>query len=298
MALENLATGQDLLYYVLKSGGQSASAGDDYADQAKAAIRSNYWEIRCMEPWWWAMSPTPKVITTVASQNVTASSITGATVTLSGNLTPSVAGQKFFLRSTQAMYRILTHTAGTNILGLDATFIETITSGPGVIYQDEYDLDATCMKIWDPLWLRGQFEGPIDLINEREFKVKYGWTQISATGLTEVAREIRPNAAGNMRIQVAPWSQTQLNIEYDFTLFHDLDFSGAGAGDTPTMPLEDRWVVAERALGILWRNKNDMLADAALVRAQSKLETMRDKATTSATRNRAWVRPRHSLGVG
>ena len=298
MALEDLTTGQDLLYYCLKFGGSGASTSDDYADQAKAAIRTNYWDILALEPWLFGLNDKPGVIVTTASQAVTVSSITGPTVTLSAAITATVAGQKFMIDGQRAMYRILTHTGGTATLGLDADYVETPSSGPATIFQDEYSLSSTCMTLWGPLSLRGNYEDEIEIVNQQHFKAKYGAGVTSTNAPPDVATQIRFDSSGNPRIQLAPWSNSRLVIEYDYSKFANLTFDGAGADDTPLLPLQNRWVIAERALFTIWRNKNNDLADSAWKRAEEHLNTMRSRYLSNASRPKSWMRFRNNLGVG
>lgn len=298
MALDNFKFGKDLMEYVLKTGGQSTAATDDYAADVRSAIRKEYWRILKAEPWTWALSPTPGVLTTTAKTAVVVSSFSGATVTLSANLSPSQAGRKFYMDGNQSMYRITAHTSGTNTMTLDATYVDTPTGGNATIYQDEFAIDATAMRLWGPLNLRGQFEGIIDLINQTDFKARYGSSRVTAVGLTEVATEIRQNSAGAKQIQIAPWTEDQINIEYDFTPFHDLDFTGAGAGDTPHLRQEDRFVIAEYALWSLFRVKDDVIADSAWKRADKGYVDMVNAHISSSARSRMWSRRGASLGVG
>ncbi|MFQ5485145.1 MAG: hypothetical protein ACE5DO_07410 [Desulfobacterales bacterium] len=295
MALEDQTTGQDLLFYCLKFAGQSASTTDDYASDAKAAIRSNYWELLNKEPWPFALSSVPGVVTTVAEVKATAQSISSKTVTLSASISTSMAGRKMYMDGNQSMYRITAHTAGTNILTLDADYVDSETAGNITIYNDEYSLHANAMQVWGPFNLRGQFEREIDLINYNEFKAMYGYSRVTATGLTESATIIRNDSSGNMQIQIAPWSTDRINIEYDYTEFHDLDFTGSGVGDTPKLRREDRWIIAEFALWTLFRNKDDVLADSAWKRAEKGLERMVSKHLRKASKPRMWTRQRNSL---
>lgn len=297
MALENFVTGQDLLFYVLRTAGQSAAATDDYADQAKAAIRKEYWQILTMEPWNFALAADPGVVTTVAKVAAVISSFSGATVNLAAAITPSMAGRKFYMDGNQSMYRITAHTSGTDTMTLDADYVDEPQAGNATIYQDEYAMEANAMRIWSPLNLRGQFEGEVHLINEREFRARWGSSRVTAVGLTEVATEIRENSSGVKQIQIAPWTEDRINIEYDFTEFDDLDFTGSGAGDTPRLRLEDRWVVAEFALWSIYRTKDDSKADSAWKRATNKLEEMQTKHNKGSSRSRMWSRYRNSLGV-
>jgi len=297
MALENLQYGQDLLYYVLGFGGQSQSTSDDYAAHAKAAIRQNYWEILQMEPWLFALNPSPGIITTVASQSVTIDSISTDQVTLSASISTSMAGRKIYLNSDQTIYRIASHTAGTAILGLDAEWVETTTSGPATIFQDEYNLASTCMVLWGPMTLRGSAEHEIEIVGEQQFKAKHndgGW---AVTGPPDIATQIRYDSTGLQRIQIAPSPTERMVLEYDYSVFDDLDFAGSGSGDTPLIPLANRWVIAERALWTLWRNKNNDLAASAWNRAEDHLNTMKNRYLPRDSRPRAWMRFRNNLGA-
>lgn len=298
MALENLQYGQDLLYYVLGFAGQSQSTSDDYASHAKAAIRQNYWEVLQMEPWLFALNPTPGIITTYAEQSITISSISGATVTLSSTIATSMAGRKIFLNSLQTIYRISAHTAGTATLTLDSDWVETTTSGQATIFQDEYSLSSTCMVLWGPITLRGNAEHEIEVISDTQFKARHndgGW---AVTGPPDIATQIRFTSSGVPQVQLSPYPTDQMVLEYDYTKFHDLDFTGSGSGDTPLIPLQNRWVIAERALWTLWRNKNSELAATAWNRAEDHLNVMRNRYLPRDSRPRSWVRFRNNLGAG
>lgn len=298
MAKEDLQYGLDLLYYVLGFAGQSEVTTDEYAAHAKAAIRQNYWEILQMEPWPFALNPTPGVITTYASQSVTIDSISGATVTLSASIATSMAGRKIYLNALQVIYRITAHTAGTDTLTLDADWVETETSGQATIFQDEYSLSSTCMTLWGPLTLRGNADHEVEVVDHGQFKARHndgGW---AVQGITNIATQIRYDSSGNPQVQLAPISSDRSVLEYEYTRFHNLDFTGAGSGDTPIIPLQNRWVIAERSLWTLWRNKNNELAASAWNRAEDHLNVMRTRHLPKGSRPKSWMRFRNNLGAG
>lgn len=298
MALADLATGQDLAYYALEHGSQSQSTQDDYYDVVKAAIQKNYWEILSLEPWKFALNPTPGAFATEASQAVTVSSVSTNQMTLSATIATSQAGKKVYLDALQTVYRIDAHTAGTNILSLDATWVETLTSGPATIYQDEYALVTSAMLVWGPLLLRGNAEHEIELIGDREFTAKYNNGDWGTSGPPEYARQIANSTLGQLQVQIAPAHSVEHVIEYQYTKFRSLDFTGAGSGDTPVLPLASRWVIAERALWDLLRVKNNDLAGAAWNRAEDHLTLMRTRYLGNASRPKSWVRFRNNLGAG
>lgn len=297
MSLADLTTGQDLAYYALAHGAQSQSTQDDYYTIVKAAIQKNYWEILGLEPWLFALSPTPGAFATVASQAVTISSISTNQITLSATIATSQAGKKIYHDALQAVYRIDSHTAGTNVLSLDAYWVETLTSGPATIFQDEYDLVTTAMHVWGPLLLRGNAEHEIELIDDRQFTAKYNNGTWGVSGPPEYARQIPYSTAGQLRVQLAPSQGVEQVVEYSYTKFRSLDFTGAGSGDTPVLPLTSRWVIAERALWDLLRVKNNDLAGAAWNRAEDHLAVMRNRYLGNSSRPKSWIRFRNNLGA-
>jgi len=307
MATEDLKTGLDIYKAALLDAGESDSGSGDYASDAARAVRQAYWSVLSHARWPWAMSPNPNVITTRASQRVTFSGVTGATVTLSANLTPSAEFCKVYLESTQAVYRILAHTNNTPTLVLDATYVETEETGPAVIFQDEYTLPPDVLRVWDPMWLRGWRNNPIPLLDKTLFEERYGRGSAWAfgAGFIEAACEVHPQGydangtSTNMLRQVrfAPWSEDALNIEHDYTVFHDLDFSGAEATDTPKIPREHRVIIANFAASLLLLNKDDTKSKDYATMGGGKLQEMVNQYIPSQS-GRVWVRPQHSATLG
>jgi len=267
MSSEDLVTGRDILQAVLLNGGDSSSVTGDYATDSKRYIRETYWSLLGHERWPWALSPTPGIITTLAKQDITVSSISAATpaiVTLSATIATSQAGMKFYLEGEQSVYRVAAHTGGTATLTLDAKYVETNTAGAAVLYQDEYQYPSTLLKAWDPFTPRGWMYAPIKLWDKPRFEEKFpkgSWGY--GNGIIEAACEINPSsysvsATGVIRrVRFAPWSEEAINIEFDYATFHDLDFSGSGDGDTPRVPREYRSAIAYGATFLLLQAKDE-----------------------------------------
>ncbi len=304
MAHYDLITGLDILHAALLDAGEAASITGKYGDDAKRAVRNAYWSVLSHARWPWAMSPTPNVITTYAAQDVTVSSISTATVTLSATIATTMAGRKFYLDANQSVYRISAHTAGTATLTLDATYVESTTTGSGEIFQDEYAIPATCLRIWDPLWPRGWQWDPITLLDKPMFEQRYGrgaWG--FGSGIIEHACEIHPQAysAGakgvTRQIRFAPWSEDALNIEHDYTMFHDLDFGGSGETDTPKVPREHRAVIAHFTTSALLLGKDDTKSEVYAQLGAGKLAEMKDQYIP-ALGGRVYVRSHNSAALG
>lgn len=305
MAHYDLITGLDIAHAALLDAGEAASITGNYGNDAKRAVRNAYWSVLGHARWPWAMSPTPNVITTSAAQSVTVSSISTTTVTLSASIATSMAGRKFYLDGNQSVYRISAHTAGTDTLTLDASYVESLTTGPATIFQDEYAIPATCLKIWDPLWPRGWQWDPITIIDKSLFEQRYGrgaWG--FGSGIIEHACEIHPQAytAGakgvTRQLRFAPWSEDALNIEHDYTMFHDLDFGGSGETDTPKIPREHRAVVAHFAASALLLGKDDSKSSTYAQLGAGKLQEMKDQYLSLSHGGRVYVRSHHSAALG
>ena len=302
MALNDFLYGKDVLLWVLDAGQQTAVTTDDYATSVKGAVLQAYWDCLAARKWPFALASTPAVLSTVAKQAVTVSSISGTALTLSAALTPSMAGYKFYLDGQQAIYRVTAHTAATTAVTLDASYVETPTSGAGTFFKDEYALTANCIRPWGPFWYRGQPGArDIDLLDNDEFKGRFGHGTLSSGGYVEAVTPVRDQAMtaggnGLWTVQVAPWSEDAVNLEYDYTEFDELDFSGTGLADTPKIPRHDRIVIGYRALFHLLRTKDDNLADSAELEYQRKISEMEGRYCPSS-RKRMWVRSRNSLGV-
>ena len=293
MALEDLQTGRDLFDYVLNFGGQPGGANDEYAAHVKAAIREAYWDFLALHNWWFARAPRPLALSLQPAAQVTVSSISGQTVNLSGPISTSQAGKKFALQVNHIPYRITAHTAGTAVLTLDAEYAETETSGLAWVYQDELSTPADCRKIFGPFRSRTQWDQVVDIIPEREFEQTY-WNNVVGNGRVEAARLVRGTIDGTTYdvspvLQFAPYPDYKVVLEAEYLQFHNLDFSGNVATDSPRLPRPDRWVLAERALFVLWRNKNNTLADSAELRASRKQAEMERMHLTMTSKERMFV---------
>ena len=295
-------TGQDLLLYALKNGGQAESTSDTYATDVKQAILTAYWTIMSMEEWPWAKATQPKVVTTLKKVSGTVSSISTAdpaVVTVSANITDSMALRKFYMDSNQSYYRIASHSAGTASLTLDAAYVDTPSTGIFTIYQDEYALATDVIVPWSPMRLRGQFEGNIDLMDQAEFEARYS-VNTSQVGLTDSATIMRYSLDGadqSPLIRVAPWTEDRINIEYDYTQRHVLTFDNVASTDTPRVPRELRWVIGDWAIWRLWMNKNDGRATAVGKSADAGIAELKNRFRSTQGKTRSFVRPRYSMGV-
>jgi len=276
MASEDLITGQDILHAVLLDVTQTASDTDDYATEAKRYIREAYWDVLSRANWPWALNDTIGVVSLEAQQSVTSSSISGTTVTLGATITDSQAGKKFQVTADLGMYRISAHTGGTNSFTLDASYVDaTTTSSPAVIYQDEYALDSTVMKVWGPFRLRDSSRKELPLIDEMIADKNFGFGRFTAPNATlRAIQEIRYNSSGVKQIRIVPPPLNAAVLEYNFCPWKDLTFDGVAANDTPLVPREYRTVLVELAQAKLGNLKDDPRAAMYLMKAEITIQKM------------------------
>lgn len=319
MAIGDFAWGADLLEGALDRANEKTDGTSGYHDKAKAYVRQAYWEVLRAAPWPFAKAALPKTLTLLAPVNVTVNSIAGPTVTLSANQATSLAGRKFSLNSSAAWYRITAHTAGTPTLTLDTAYVETPTSGGGVIYQDEYDLDPLATAVFGALRPRGAILWyPIPLLEESEFRAKYpphiplGPGPLSAAciiryGDFNTTDTFKQELSNPLRIQVVPYPQDALVLEYDYADWHklSLDRTAYNASapqpyfhDQLKIPRPDRFIVADLAGSYILFDKKDYQASSQLKADANMYLGVMMTRYLPATLRRFHVRPHNSLAQG
>lgn len=298
MAAEHMETGRDILQAVLEDMGELAIVDSgDYLSQVKRYIREAYWDVMGRHRWNWAMAPNPGVIVTEASVHVAITGITGPTVTLTESIADSMAGRKFFLDGHQSVYRIQSHAAGTATLTLDAVYVEPGLGGSGTIYQDEYETAADVLRIWEPFQVRGQWWQQLRILQKTDFEMTFGRGWSVGPAPYEAAMELPRSVDGVKRYRFAPWSEERVALEYDYTMFHDLDFSGNANTDTPKVPHEFRSAIIDLALYKGLYGKDDTRATDAKIFAENTINEMLIRyLPTEGSRLR--TRPRNSLSLG
>ena len=312
MGAADFETGLDLLNAVQLDGNEAAAGTrGDYALQCQGYLRRAYWEILTRERWPWALAETPGVITTeealtTANQNgVVVTSISDdnpAVVTLAAALPVSVAGWKFYLDGDQVIYRIRLHDANTPTFTLDARWVNPDDrSGPFTIYQDEYDLDPDVMRIWDSMYVRSGENANYEIVKRERPQLneiaREGTFGPAPMGIYAEIASRYVNGVPIRRIQVAPWDEDRQILEYDYTEFHTLDFSGSRATDTPRIPREYRQLLVDLALYKLHMAKDDTRANPAFLNGHRLYQEMIDVYLGGA-RGQLVVRPQHAASLG
>jgi len=287
-------TGQDLLRHFLRRVGQILPTATDEstADRlidGKLYLNEAHWWLCARRPYRWARKSPPQQFVSIAQDEVTASVIAGATVTLSATLTPSRAGRKFMVDSDGLPHRISAHTAGTDTLTLVTAYTGDATSGAGRIFQDEITV-ATDILAW-PSIIEVRNRSELLLVSEAELR------QITAANSRSVDRRVRYGAfITDSVLRIAPWTTAARLFECAYNYRADaLTFDGVAGTDTPIVPRTFRQAIAWRAEVKVANDRRDF--DRAKV-AQGELDEIlasMDAVEIGFQKSRRFVPPGHRV---
>lgn len=264
-----LTFGKDILEAILFRAGEETDSNSDYFAQSKKYVIRAIADVHKAAPFPFALKDPPGIISLVAKVTGTVNSIAGTTWTLAATIATSQAGKKIILDSEQIPYRITAHTAGTAVVTVDATYAETVTAGAFTIFQDEYALATDSLRPWYG-WFRNRPNETIDFISGQEGNFMWPSRMRYTVKSTYTASIVHGN-----KVRIIPWTEEAATIEYQYSFRPTaLDFTGAGAGDTPAIPQDDLWVAADRALYYLSLDKKDPRADAYFLSSEDGIENM------------------------
>lgn len=268
------ATGQDLFNAVARVAEEDAAA-TSYTAAIKEAITQAYWEAWSYAPWPFAVVYPPKVLQTVAAVDVTVTVTQGSVnITFSAVIAATMAGRKLVVDADGVIYRIATHTAGTNVATLDAAWTGESGTGAGTIFQDEYTLPVSVggQTIIKPFrfWFRDRPDLELDFVSKEELDRDRGL--LSSAG----AFPTRCAMVTDQILRLSPWTEDAQSIEFDHVERQAaLTFDGVAGTDTPRFPPDDRVVIADLAAGRFMTEKRMYAsASARLQMAEGKLIKM------------------------
>ena len=259
--MAELDTGLDILTHLLQRGGDilptqtsaDVQSGDYYLTM-KTLVNQAYWELCGLRRWSWARKQPPVQFTTVpAITTGSATAIVGNVVRLNGLLLNTVADRKFMLVSEAVPHRIQSHVPGSNELFLVTQYTGRDTSGPCLIFQDEYEPATDILAFPDIRDL--QTGSRIITIPEGEMRLLYprNVNRITRWGAITYAAFV-----GDNKVRLAPWPECPLLYEISYNYRPPaLDFSGNAATDTPIIPRQWRQILGLVVLSKLWTDKSD-----------------------------------------
>mgnify|MGYP003393930619 FL=1 len=259
----------------------NTEASQDHYIDAKLYVNQAYWDMCGIKAWRWARKQLQ--FSSIGSTAVTISSISGSTVTLSATLTPTALGKKIYFDSEGIPNRITAHTAGTSSLTIqNASYTGDSTSGTATIYNDEVSVATDILGfpvITELHW--GDFLIPIP---EDEALQKYPRNIFGTT------RAKYYTFINSSTIRIMPWTTSArlFEIAYNYRPAA-LDFTGAGAGDTPILPQESRFILVPKALQLLYKDKRDGRLAAIGQELKDKMDNLTSSELT-LIKPRIWVR--------
>ena len=285
-------TGKDLLVHLLRRAGDIIPSDMDTTNanrviDAKLYLDDAHWTICAMRNWRWARKDPPVQIASTAKVTATVSAIAGSAVTLSANLSPSMAGRKFYLDGEAIPFRVSTHTAGSSAVVLAATYTGDLTSGACTFFQDEM---TVATDILSHPTLRELHTGDwFEVIPEAEFRRLYPRNVNESIGARHGA------FITSSKVVIHPWTTGARLFECSYNVRTDpLTFDGA-ATDTPLLPRERRQLLVPWALRKLLPDKRDGRLEVIEREIANELQLLSGADITFA-KPRTYVRRGQAIG--
>ena len=290
--MANFDTGKDILTNVLSRAEELGIGLGDRETEAKAYIQAAYIAVVGEGfPWPWGKKEPPGILTTIAEYTTGSVSVTNGSknITFSSAPATSRAKQKLSVDDDPVTYRIDTHTAAAAAAVLDRNYLGTTNAAAAFhVFEDEYNLASDFLRPFSRRnFLRDAHSaGTVRLVGEDEMGGLYPYAGRSSFYPRYAAM------IAEKRIRIVPYPTDAKYYEYPY-IFHPgvLDFTGAGAGDTPIIsPAEDGIVLSFFAVANLLEDKNDDRAKDFFGAGAAKIRDMKRLGIT-LNRPRSWVPP-------
>lgn len=271
-------TGLAIAEYGLRRANElKIDQNDDFVADYKDYVNLAYWDIVGEFPWLWAMKYPPYQLTTVAMLTMSGSVVAGSpTLTLTADPGP-VVGRKVVMDADGVPIRIAAQLGAVLTLGAPYPID---SSGPGRIFQDEYTVPTDVLM---PTMLKSLSSGgEIDPLTQDLFNSSFKRNIDSGS----------PQAytyLTNGVIQLGRWPASVQLLELWYVYLPPaLDFSGAVATDTPLVPINLRWIVADRALLYLLTDMEDGKGEMIIKNSSARLNQEKDRHA-AMWRPRFWI---------
>ncbi len=304
----------DILADALFRAGEPTDGTSDYALEAVTTLNRVYQEIcnggceldpATVEDWVWLRQPRPGVLNLAAPITTITATVThdSTAVTLSTGPAFTVADWFFKVADEPPIFRILTHTAASTSVTLDAAY--TGVSGAGLnctLFKLEYNLATDVLRLLKPMrcfaasgYNNSQYKVHGTELDVMEESYPLVFTQMGIPSLfapvgetTQGTQRVRFNACGG------PAATTLIRVEYDY-LFRPADLTDPGTTEEPVVPLQWRGVLTHTLLAYLLGVKQDQRAPAVFQIAQAGYRGMLEenrKKLRSTTGNAMRLLPR------
>ena len=271
-------TAQDIINDVLFRGGESQSSGAS-AFRAKVldAVNKEYRTLcagaseylpESVEDWWWLRDAGVLLLEPVRSQGTVTVTQGSATINLSSAPAASVAGWFIRVEGHPEVFKVATHTAAANPATIDAAYTGPSGSRNYMLMKTVYTLDADVAALISPMIGHRGNPKIIGLTPEgmdAHFPIPELAPGLPTMFSLEDSQTVRFNRGGRTDGQ-------SMRIDYRFR--PSVESLTDAALSIPRVPLEYRHLLADMALGHLYRDKNDSRDQSAALSARAGLAAM------------------------
>lgn len=212
--------------------------------------------------WYWArkrgvLTTTQAIDSEDSPGSGTARTVTAtkdsATLSFSGNITPSMTGYRILINNQETLPLITAHTAGTSTATMDAVWPQDTETG--VIFQAwpwEVSLATDFLRFEGAPWLHSDFGPPIPGMSKEQMLTDNPIQSVGA-GASQSFALVGPQTIIFDRYD----AERRYRYEYDYIMLpSDLE-----AGGTPLLPRHHRLVLSSGAAMLMLFDKNDVKAE-------------------------------------
>lgn len=282
--MANLRYSSDILADALFRAGELTDGTSDFNSQALVYLNRAYRSIwqgggefdpQINEVWWWLKSEGSIILQTTIDTGTVNVSNNSTSVTFSSAPSNSVAGRFFKVDDHEDVFKIDTHSAGTDTATLDTVYTgDTDTAASYKLMQLEYDLA-------DDVW---KLVAPMRAYKDARFNVwgtsliwmenQYPLSRVK-TGVPEYFAPVDTNTVRFNRYG----GDDLIRLDYDYLIRPD-DLTDSDS-EEPLVPLEYRHVLSDAVTYFLLRDKDDDKANSMVNQVRSGIKSM-----TRENRNR------------
>ena len=284
--MANLSTTDDIVAAVLQHAGELSNGNSPFADSALTYVNRVYMELiggvstflpEVSEPWSWAKSQNPYVLT-LRAPAVGSAALTNGSVDADFSVAPALSLEGYWIKfdGRSDFFRISQHVVGSTGFKLDQPY----TEGSGTLgfkaHKLEYTLNPSkpIMRLIEPMRVyRAQVfsdnqQGKIYGISPDRLTADFPLRTLVNGVPSHFA--VMGEVGGVYKVRFNSSVDQDTRVEYD-TIDIPADLV---AGSTPLLPREDRMFLVYGATYWLMTDKEDPRADTYFRLAQSKLQAM------------------------
>ena len=272
----------DLIDDVLFRGGEPTDGTSDFEAAALRYINRAYKAVwtggaellpGTNEIWWWLRSTSPGVLTlepyiTTGTVSVTNNS---TSATLSASQATDVANWFFVVDGHADVFRIATHGGSTDALVLDSAYTGTTNATATYkLFKLVYSLDATVLQVLGPM--RAYQDGVIQVQGVSVEQMDRQWPLYSIN--SGVPRAFAPISETTVRFSHYGGTSSTDYIRLDYEYFvRPADLTDSST-EEPSIPQHYRYIVADYALALIYRDKGDPREMKMLASAKEGIRAM------------------------